>query len=149
MDQDKSLRSSVGGIVINDRGEVLLRKSSRIRQGEMWTFPKGHTRGGETPEQCAIREVLEETGVEARIVGRLPGSYKGTTTTSTYFMMTVERETAVFDEETVEVRWLLLVEAAELISRSPYEAGRQRDLEVLKAVTEITVRHAARGRSTG
>lgn len=103
----------------------------------MWTFPKGHPRASETHEQCAVREVLEETGVEARVVERLPGSYTGTTTTSTYFIMKVERETGVFDEETIEVRWVLLDDAAELISRSPYGAGRVRDLHVLAALTEV------------
>ena len=138
MNEDELLKTSVGGIVINDRGEVLLRKSSRISQGEMWTFAKGHPRPSETHEECAIREVLEETGVEARIVRRLTGSYRGSTTISTYFLMTVKRDTGVFDDETVEVRWSSLGEATDLISRSPYEVGRKRDLEVLKAVQKMT-----------
>lgn len=34
-----------------------------------WGFPKGHLEEGETPEQAALREVAEETGVaELRVV---------------------------------------------------------------------------------
>jgi 8-oxo-dGTP pyrophosphatase MutT (NUDIX family) len=38
-----------------------------------WGLPKGHIEGGETPEQAALREVEEETGLsELHIVAPLP-----------------------------------------------------------------------------
>jgi inorganic pyrophosphatase len=39
-----------------------------LRRGDEWVFPKGHLEAGERPEQAAIREVREETGLEVRIV---------------------------------------------------------------------------------
>ena len=33
----------------------------------MWSLPKGHIETGETPEQAAVREVKEETGIESQI----------------------------------------------------------------------------------
>lgn len=37
-----------------------------------WGFPKGHVEGGETPEEAALRECSEETGLEKlRLVGPL------------------------------------------------------------------------------
>jgi len=36
-----------------------------------WGFPGGHIEPGETPEQAALREVEEETGVRARLVRKL------------------------------------------------------------------------------
>jgi 8-oxo-dGTP pyrophosphatase MutT (NUDIX family) len=36
-----------------------------------WIFPKGHIETGESPERAALREVMEEAGVRARIVAPL------------------------------------------------------------------------------
>jgi mutator protein MutT len=33
----------------------------------LWSLPKGHIEEGETPEQAALREVQEETGIESVI----------------------------------------------------------------------------------
>ena len=54
-------------MVFNEAGEVLL---IRDRNG-YWVFPKGHVEPGESPEETARREVAEEAGVEARVVGRI------------------------------------------------------------------------------
>lgn len=38
-----------------------------------WGLPKGHVEGGETPEQAALREVEEETGLgDLTVVAQLP-----------------------------------------------------------------------------
>lgn len=59
--------TGAGGVVVNDRGEFLL---IRDRNG-YWVFPKGHIEPGETPEAAAVREVREETGIEAQVVAPL------------------------------------------------------------------------------
>lgn len=53
--------------MLNQAGEVLL---LRDRMG-YWVFPKGHVDQGESFEQAAIREVREETGIQARVVSAL------------------------------------------------------------------------------
>jgi 8-oxo-dGTP pyrophosphatase MutT (NUDIX family) len=41
-----------------------------------WDLPKGHIEEGETPEQCAVREVTEECNIRGHnIMGTLPPSY--------------------------------------------------------------------------
>ncbi len=55
-----------GGVVFGPEGVLLI----RYRSGA-WAFPKGHVEPGERLEQTAVREVREEGGVEARIVGEL------------------------------------------------------------------------------
>ena len=46
-------------------GKVLIAK--RIKP-PLWSLPGGRIEAGETPEAAAMRELLEETGVEAEIV---------------------------------------------------------------------------------
>ena len=48
-----------GGLVENEKHEVLF----IYRRGK-WDLPKGKLDPGETLEQCAIREVQEETGID-------------------------------------------------------------------------------------
>jgi 8-oxo-dGTP pyrophosphatase MutT (NUDIX family) len=47
-----------GGVVQNGKNEILL----IFRRGK-WDLPKGKLDDGETIERCAVREVLEETGL--------------------------------------------------------------------------------------
>ncbi len=48
-----------GGLVYNDRKEILF-----IYRNKKWDLPKGKIEKGEDIQNCAIREVEEETGVE-------------------------------------------------------------------------------------
>ena len=42
------------------------------RRGRLlWSLPKGHVEAGETPEDAAIREVEEETGIRGHVVAKL------------------------------------------------------------------------------
>ena len=54
---------AAGGVVVNDCGEWLM-----IHRNGRWDLPKGHLECGERIEECAAREVEEETGVAARVV---------------------------------------------------------------------------------
>jgi 8-oxo-dGTP pyrophosphatase MutT (NUDIX family) len=57
---------SAGGVVTRDGKFLLIRM--RNLQGELvWTFPKGHIEGEETPRQAALREVEEESGYFCRV----------------------------------------------------------------------------------
>ncbi len=51
--------TAAGGLVENEKGEVLL----IFRRGK-WDLPKGKLDKGESIEQCAVREVEEETGLK-------------------------------------------------------------------------------------
>lgn len=54
---------AAGGVVVNDCGEWLM-----IHRNGRWDLPKGHLECGERIEECAAREVEEETGVAAEVV---------------------------------------------------------------------------------
>ena len=59
-------REAAGGLVANSRGEVLM-----IFRNGKWDLPKGHLDEGESPVECAVREVKEECGLENVAAGRL------------------------------------------------------------------------------
>ena len=63
---------SAGGLVIDStgtKGLLIGRRDLKDQSRErlLWSLPKGHIEEGETPEQAAIREVQEETGIESEI----------------------------------------------------------------------------------
>lgn len=65
-------RVGVGVIVLRD-GLVLLGERIGAHGAGTWALPGGHLEFGESVEQCAWREVLEETGLDVQLIG--PGPY--------------------------------------------------------------------------
>ncbi|NDE71952.1 MAG: NUDIX hydrolase [Actinobacteria bacterium] len=64
--------TSAGGLVIDRTGTqgLLIGRldiKDQSREKLLWSLPKGHIEEGETPEQAAVREVHEETGIECSI----------------------------------------------------------------------------------
>jgi len=63
--------TSAGGLVVDrGNGEARAAVIARLnRAGRVeWCLPKGHLEQGETPEQAAVREIEEETGIRGRVV---------------------------------------------------------------------------------
>ena len=63
---------SAGGLVIDStgtKGLLIGRRDLKDASKErlLWSLPKGHIEAGETPEEAAIREVAEETGIQSEI----------------------------------------------------------------------------------
>ena len=62
---------SSGGLVVDMSTEpmrvaVICRRN---RSGRLeWCLPKGHLEGAETPEEAAVREIAEETGIDGRVL---------------------------------------------------------------------------------
>lgn len=56
---------TAGGIVFNGDKVLVLKNLKGV-----WVFPKGHVELGESHEQAALREVLEESGLHAVIKGK-------------------------------------------------------------------------------
>lgn len=63
---------SAGGLVVDTTGKLGLligRRDVKDASGKriLWSLPKGHIEEGETPEEAALREVAEETGIHSKI----------------------------------------------------------------------------------
>ncbi len=126
------MKRAYGGVVINSHGQVLLREPAGHYKGDFWTFPKGKPEADESPEQTALREVLEETGYRVAIVAKLPRSFNGARTSNEYFLMAPLENTGHFDAETQAIRWATAREARQLIQLNLKPKRRRRDLPVLK-----------------
>ena len=66
-------RPKVGvGVIIIKNDKVLLGQRINSHGHDTWSFPGGHLEFNETPEECAKREVFEETGLQIRDLSRAP-----------------------------------------------------------------------------
>ncbi len=66
-----SNETSAGGIAVRVEEGIAYAAciGRRNRAGRLeWCLPKGHIEEGETPEIAAVREVAEETGIDAEII---------------------------------------------------------------------------------
>jgi len=74
MPAERVEETSAGGLVLDRSGPsttaALIARHDR-RGRLIWSLPKGHIEQGESPEDAAIREVREETGITARILAPL------------------------------------------------------------------------------
>ncbi|MCL2449044.1 MAG: NUDIX domain-containing protein [Polyangiaceae bacterium] len=61
-------RVAVGAVVVDPCGRVLLIRRAKPPGLGHWTLPGGRVEPGEGVEAAALRELLEETGVEGRVV---------------------------------------------------------------------------------
>ncbi len=104
--------------IIHDELRFLLIKNKRSAH---WGFPKGHVEPGETLEQTAIREVLEETGIHIRILPDF--SYKSEYTIQgkveksvvIFLAGTKDVQTIIQREEIDDYIWLAYDRAVEML----------------------------------
>lgn len=62
---------AAGGLVMNTLGKYLF-----IKRLDIWDLPKGKIEKNESPEDCALREVEEETAINGlKIIAGLPSTF--------------------------------------------------------------------------
>ncbi|MFC4654006.1 NUDIX hydrolase [Rheinheimera marina] len=124
-----------GAVLINARGEILLREPSNHFDGYVWTFAKGKPDANEQPADTALRELYEETGYRARIIGVLPGVFESGNSSSAFFLMRAEegQRQEAFSWETQQIQWFSFSQAKARVALSTNKLGRQRDLAILDA----------------
>ena len=108
--------------------ELVLGRRRSEGDRAIWSLPKGTPDGDETPEETAVREVNEETGLEVRILDAVGDiryrfvrdGYRIDKIVHYYLMEPVGGDLADHDHEFEEVRWFALGEA-EAVMRFPTE----------------------------
>lgn len=61
------VRVGVQAMVLNDLGQILLLKRKNIFGHNTWGLPGGHLETDETIEECAVRELYEESGIKGGV----------------------------------------------------------------------------------
>jgi 8-oxo-dGTP diphosphatase len=121
-----TLVRAAGGLVVRD-GKVLLIHRPKY---DDWTFPKGKAEDGESDEDCALREVEEETGLRCTLVEEAGTTEyvdsKGRPKRVRWWLMRPDGGTFTPTHEVDEIRWETPARAARLLTYG-------RDLELLRA----------------
>jgi len=124
---------SAGGVVYRrEEGSVdLALAARRTRRGQLaWGLAKGAIEDGESDEQAAVREVLEETGLEAEVEADLGDIryfyvWEGVRVRKRvhfFLMRATGGDVATHDTEMEDVRWFPLKAA---IKRAAYKGERE------------------------
>jgi 8-oxo-dGTP pyrophosphatase MutT (NUDIX family) len=140
----KSLKSNAvvraaGGVVVRADGDSASREVLLVHRPKYddWTLPKGKVELGERDDETALREVLEETGLECRL-----GAEAGTTSYNDsqdrpkvvrYWLMEPKSipEEFVPNREVDAIRWCTVDEARATLSYA-------HDRKLLKAIRSST-----------
>jgi 8-oxo-dGTP pyrophosphatase MutT (NUDIX family) len=131
---------SAGGVVYrrSDEGVEVVLAARRTRRGDLaWGLPKGLVEPDETPEQTAVREVQEETGLEAEVeasLGEIRYFYvwEGVRIRKAvhfFLMLATGGDVSRHDDEMEDVRWFPL---SVTLRRAAYKGER----EVLQRAAE-------------
>ncbi|MBU6389851.1 NUDIX domain-containing protein [Patescibacteria group bacterium] len=129
--------SSGGAVYKDENGQrtyaILFRGERFGKYGNSWHLPKGTLTSEETLEQCALREIREESGLEVAITAYLGAIHdawhsekedRDIDKTTHYFLCRyISGNSSMMDQEHDELQWLPADQAKGKLSLTPkYEA---------------------------
>jgi len=114
-----AVRAAGGVIVRGTGGDEQVLVVHRPKYGD-WTFPKGKCEPGESDEECALREVEEETGLACALENELETTAytdgQGRAKSVRYWRMRPVAGTLEYRHEVDEARWVTAAEAEALLT---------------------------------
>ena len=72
MNNKKLFEVQLGAFIFNDKNQLLILKNRR----GTWGIVGGHPEYNETPQQCLLREIKEETDIKAELAGYFDAEIK-------------------------------------------------------------------------
>jgi 8-oxo-dGTP diphosphatase len=138
--QEMTVRAA-GGVIGRSRRPGLVEVAVIHRRGSGdWTMPKGRLNAGETPDQAALREVKEETGLRCQLLRALGCTdyldARGRRKVACYWLMRRLNGRFRPSDEVDDLRWLSFGRAAALLS-SERDRAVLRRAEVLGLMTGV------------
>lgn len=116
---------------------VIKPRPSELFPTTRFQLPKGHLENGESSEEAALREVLEETGIEAKIAGKigvnkypLEIGQERVFKIVTYFLMGYVSGELTENPEVEELMWLSFDEAKKKLTFSDDRKILEKALEM-------------------
>ena len=104
---------SFGAVIFYNNKYLLIKHAV----GSHWDFPKGHQEKNETPEQTALREIKEETGLTVKLIPNFSKtisylSEPNVKKSVTFFLATTkESSVKICQKEIIDYVWLPYTEA--------------------------------------
>ncbi|MFS0671974.1 NUDIX hydrolase [Ornithinibacillus sp. 179-J 7C1 HS] len=126
--------SGAAAICINEAREVLM---VRGKGTKAWAVPSGEMEVGETPEECCVREVREETGYNIKIKKALyikETEIQGIAVTTHYFLVDKIGESSGIDDPDqliAEMSWVSLEELN--VIEHAYPEDKKTIIEVIQS----------------
>lgn len=123
-DQTAEIEPAIAAAIITHEGTVLMVRR-RVKEGSLsWQFPAGGVEAGESPEDAAVRESHEETGLKVR-ASKVLGERVHPNTGRTMIYVAcdvVEGDASVVDDDELDaIVWASLSDLPEYVPYGLFE----------------------------
>jgi 8-oxo-dGTP diphosphatase len=128
---------SIAGVVIrDDQGRYLLVQERQFIAYGLWNLPAGHVDPGETPQQAAIREAHEETGLDVELIDREPILVDRVAEKEKIFYAFSARVTGgkliIPQDELLDAQWFEIDKIKQL-----YKDGKIRSPSIMNSISKV------------